>query len=77
MRYLKTFLVTAPIFGLLGHFLAETPMPWWPDTAIFGVLMGALAAFVVMRFTFSQKAGRHFRGASQVLWSRLRRRKTP
>ncbi|HYT73821.1 MAG TPA: hypothetical protein VEL79_03640 [Vicinamibacterales bacterium] len=76
MRYVKTFLVTAPVLGLLGHFLAETPMPWWPDTAIFGAFMGALSAFVVMRFTFARTAVRHIRGAGRAFWSAVRR-KTP
>jgi hypothetical protein len=75
MRYLKTFLVTAPILGLLAHFFAEKPMPWWPDTAIFGGFMGAFSAFIVMRFTHSRRASGHFRGAGRALWSAVRRKK--
>jgi hypothetical protein len=46
--------------ALLAHYLTVEPMPWWPDTFVFGGFMGALAAFVVMRV-------RHFRHAAAPL----------
>ena len=74
MRYLATVLVTAPLLGLIGHFMTAEPMPWWPDTAIFGAFMGALAAFVAMRISHFRKAGRHLRGAGRAAWSGVRRK---
>ena len=35
MRYLKTFVMTAPAFVLVGRFVPEQPMAWWPDAMIF------------------------------------------
>jgi hypothetical protein len=67
MRYLKTFIIAAPVMALLGHFMASEPMPWWPDTVIFGAFMGALAAFALMRVVFARRAMGHLRGAGRAL----------
>ena len=73
MRYVKTFLVSAPLFALFYHWVTIEPLPWWPDTVVMGVFMGALAAFVLMRLTFAHKAGRHLRNAGVGLWRVTRR----
>jgi len=52
MIHLKTFLISAPLLGLFYHWVAIEPMPWWPDTAIMGTFMGAMAVFVLMRAPF-------------------------
>lgn len=49
MRYLRTFVVAAPVFAVLYHFVASRPLPWWPDSAIMGGFMGALASFALLR----------------------------
>lgn len=49
MTYLRAFVIGAIGMGLLAHFVTTEPMPWWPDTAIFGAFMGAVAAFVMVR----------------------------
>ncbi len=66
MRYLKAFVVAAPTIAVLAHFLTEEPMPWWPDTVVFGGFMGALAAFLVMRLTHARRAVGHLRGAGRA-----------
>jgi len=67
VRYLKAFVIAAPITGLLAHYMTSEPMPWWPDTFVFGGFMGALAAFVVMRFVFARKAVGHLGGAGRAV----------
>ena len=67
MRYVKAFIVAAPVMALLAHFLTEEHMPWWPDTFVFGGFMGALAAFVVMRITHARRAVGHLRGAGRAV----------
>jgi hypothetical protein len=47
--------------------MASEPMPWWPDTVIFGSFMGALAAFALKQFVFAGRAIRHLRGAGRAL----------
>jgi hypothetical protein len=49
VRYVQIALITALIMAVVAHYVTSEPMPWWPDTAIFGGFMGALAAFLVMR----------------------------
>ena len=71
MRYLKTFVIAAPILGLVYHWAAVDPMAWWPDTVIMGVAMGAVAAFVLMRFRHARQSARHLRGAAASLWRLL------
>jgi hypothetical protein len=58
MRYLKTFVISAPIFGVFYHFMTREPLPWWPDTVIMGGAMGALASLVLMRLSFTRRATR-------------------
>ena len=67
MRYFKAFIITGPVMALLAHFMTSESMPWWPDTAIFGAFMGALAAFVLMRFVFARRALGHLLGAGRVI----------
>jgi hypothetical protein len=67
VRYIKTFIIAAPLLALLAHFTTSESMPWWPDTVIFGAFMGALAAFVLMRFVFARRAIGHLRGAGRAL----------
>jgi hypothetical protein len=53
MRYLKTFLITAPIFAVFYHFITinnPNPIKWWPDSAIMGGFLGIVATVVVARF---------------------------
>ena len=66
LRYLKAFVVSAPTMALLAHFLTEEPMPWWPDTVMFGGFMGAMAAVAVMRFTHARRAVGHLRRAGRA-----------
>jgi len=73
MRYIKAFIIAAPIMALLAHWLAEKPMPLWPDTVVFGGFMGALAAFAVLRLTFVARALRPVLGAGRALLGRARR----
>jgi hypothetical protein len=67
MRYLKAFAIGGPLLGLLGHFMASEPMPWWPDTVVFGALMGAPTAFLLMRLAFARRAVGHLLGAGRAL----------
>ena len=76
MRYLKTFVISAPIFAVFYHWVTLEPLPWWPDTAIMGSFMGALAAFVVMRLGFAQRAIRHLWNALATL-GKLAFRRSP
>jgi hypothetical protein len=55
------------LLALLAHFTTSEPMPWWPDTVIFGAFMGALSAFLLMRFVFARRAIGHLRGAGRAL----------
>ena len=57
MHYVKAFIITAPIAGILAHYFAHEPMRWWPDTFVFGFggFMSAIAASVVMRMTRARK----------------------
>ena len=67
MRYLQTFVISAPIFALLYHWVTVEPLPWWPDTVIMGVFMGALASLVLMRFTFARAViGPLWRGCANL-----------
>ena len=66
MRYVKTFVVSAPLFGLFYHWIAVEPLPWWPDTAIMGAFMGALASFALMRLLFGHRAARHLGRAAKI-----------
>jgi hypothetical protein len=75
VRYIKTFCVTAPAFVLVGRFVPDQPMAWWPDALIFGGFMGALAAFVVMRVTHVRQTIRHSRGLGAAVWSGIQRRR--
>jgi hypothetical protein len=54
--------------ALLAHYITAEPMPWWPDTFVFGGLMGALGAFAVMRFMHFRHAAAPIRG----LWRGLK-----
>jgi hypothetical protein len=67
MHYVKAFIIAGPIMALLAHFMTSEPMPWWPDTLIFGGFMGAFAAFLLMRFVFARRAVGHLRGAGRVI----------
>jgi hypothetical protein len=67
LRYIKAFIFTAPAAGILAHYFAQDPMPWWPDTFIFGGFIGAMAAFIVMRVWHARKAAKHLRGAGRAL----------
>jgi hypothetical protein len=53
--------------AVVAHYMTSEPMPWRPDTVIFGGFTGALAAFVVMRFVFARRAVGHLRGAGRAL----------
>jgi len=68
VRYLNAFVVAGLVMGLLAHYATSEPMPWWPDTVVFGGFMGALAAFLVMRLTFARKAAGHLGGAGRALF---------
>ena len=70
MRYVKAFVIAAPVVALLAHYTTSEPMPWWPDTFVFGAFMGAFAAFLVMRLTFAWKAMGHLGGAGRALLRR-------
>jgi hypothetical protein len=73
MLYVKTVVLTAPMFAVLYHFATmngPNPMPWWPDSFIMGGMMGLLAAFAVMRFSFAHRAGVHLRNACAMLFRR-------
>lgn len=61
--------MTAPAFVLVGRFVPDQPMAWWPDAMIFGGFMGALAAFAVMRVMHLRQAARHTRGIVGAVWS--------
>jgi hypothetical protein len=74
VTYLKTFVITAPVFVLLGHFVPDEPMRWWPDAAVFGGFMGALSAFAVMRFLHFRNAGRASRRLGGAFLNGVRRR---
>jgi hypothetical protein len=74
VTYLKTFLITVPLFALVGHFVPDEPMRWWPDAAVFGGFMGALSAFAVMRFLHFRRAGRATRRVGGTLLDGVRRR---
>jgi hypothetical protein len=58
--------------ALLAHYLTVEPMPWWPDTFVFGGFIGALGAFVALRVL-------HFRhGAAPIrsLWRAVRSKRS-
>jgi hypothetical protein len=71
LRYLKTFVIVAPVTGLLAHYFAEDGMRWWPDTFIFGGFVGAMAAFVVMRVTHARRALGHLHGAGKAVAGKI------
>ena len=73
LRYIKTFLITGPIMAVAAHYMTSEPMPWWPDTLIFGGFMGAMAAFVLMRFVFARRAVGHLAGAGRAFVGKARR----
>ena len=73
MIYLKTFAISAPLFALFYHWIAIEPMPWWPDTAIMGAFMGALATFAVIRFRPAAIFWRGVARKSLATFQRLRR----
>lgn len=74
MTYLKTFMITAPLFAVVGHVVPDEPMRWWPDALIFGAFMGALSAFGVMRFLHFRRAGQATRRVGGALLDGVRRR---
>ena len=74
MTYLKTFMITAPLFVVVGHFVPDKPMRWWPDASIFGAFMGALSAFAVMRLLHFRRAGQATRRVGRTLVDGMRRR---
>lgn len=75
MRYLKAYVISAPILGVVYHVVAAfgpNPMAWWPDTFIFGGFMGLLAALVLMRLTMFGAAAKLLRSATRSVDSRPR-----
>ena len=73
MTYLKTFIITAPVFVVVAHLVPDEPMPWWPDALIFGAFMGALSAFALMRFRHFRSAARATRRVGATLLDGVRR----
>jgi hypothetical protein len=41
--YMKAFVIGGVVIPTVLHLLNPTSMPWWPDTATFGVALGAVA----------------------------------
>jgi hypothetical protein len=70
MRYVKTFVVSAPCFAVFYHYItADGPHPvrWWPDSVIMGLFMGILATLVLLRLTFAHRALRALWNAGRAL----------
>jgi hypothetical protein len=73
MFYVKTFLVSGLALGLLYHAVTTESMPWWPDTAIIGAFMGALATLVAYGHNRDRRAWRRWRilaRDTRVWWRR-------
>jgi uncharacterized membrane protein AbrB (regulator of aidB expression) len=70
----KVFLFWGIVIGLVFHFVTNEPMPWWPDTAMIGAFMGALAVLVAIGRSRDRRANRHLLNATRLtrLWWRTR-----
>ena len=47
--YIKAVLFAGVILPIILHMIASDRMPWWPDTASFGIAAGAVAASLVWK----------------------------
>jgi hypothetical protein len=72
--YVKIFLIFGVGLALLFHAVTQEAMPWWPDTAIVGLYMGALAAIVAYGHNRDRRAWRRWRALARDtrLWWRTR-----
>ncbi len=52
MRYVKAFVVAAPVSAVFYHYVTQNnpqPITWWPDSATMGTFIGIIATAVQAR----------------------------
>jgi len=65
LSYVRIFLIFGMGLALLFHGVTTERMPWWPDTAIVGVFMGALATIVAFGYNRDRRAWRRWRALAR------------
>ena len=65
LSYVKIFLIVGVGLALLFHGVTTDPMPWWPDTVIVGVNLGAFATIVAYAHNRDRRAWRRWRALAR------------
>jgi hypothetical protein len=74
LLYAKVFLIAGTAMGLFFHAVTKEPMPWWPDTAMIGTFMGAMAVLITAGYRRDRRFHRRVRDTARLarLWWRTR-----
>jgi fluoride ion exporter CrcB/FEX len=68
MLYVKVFLIAGIALGLFFHAVTQESMPWWPDTAMVGGFMGALATLIAFGHRRDRLANQRLRKVARMTW---------